>query len=125
MYYQDTDAGGIVYHSRYLDFLERGRADWLRHLGFSSTQLLENHGVALVVREARINFHRPARLDDLIVISVDEINFKYAHLTLTQAIKKNGLILVSADVNLACVRLGDLKPMKFPDSLKEVLQNRA
>ena len=70
VYFENTDAGGVVYHSEYLKFLERARTEWLRHLGFDHQNLARNHGVLFVVTAAAIDFTKPARLDDTVAVSV-------------------------------------------------------
>ncbi|MBT4385528.1 MAG: YbgC/FadM family acyl-CoA thioesterase [Betaproteobacteria bacterium] len=122
IYYQDTDAGGVIYHSRYLDFLERARADWFRYLGFESGKLAKEFNVLLVVRKLSIDFHQPGRLDDELDISVDTVKVGRAQLTLTQSVCRSGLILASANVNLACIHSLKFAPIRFPYSLKDRLE---
>ncbi|MEJ6650904.1 MAG: tol-pal system-associated acyl-CoA thioesterase [Burkholderiales bacterium] len=122
IYYQDTDAGGVVYHSRYLDFFERARADWLRQLGYESSRLVQEYGVVLVVRKVALNYHQPARLDDEVDVFVDEIEVKRAQITLRQTVRRNGLMLADANVNLASVSVNSFLPVKFPESLRETLK---
>ena len=76
----------MIYHSRYLDFLERARADWFRYLGFESGKLAKEFNVLLVVRKLSIDFHQPGRLDDELDISVDTVKVGRAQLTLTQSV---------------------------------------
>ncbi len=113
----------MVYHARYLDFFERARADWLRQLGFESSKLVRDFGVILVVRKLVLNYHYPARLDDEVEICVDAVEVRRAQLTLTQSIRRNGLMLTDASLNLASIHAGDFVPVRFPESLKEALHH--
>ena len=115
--------GGVVYHSRYLDFFERARADWLRHLGFESSRLVKDFGVILVVRKVALRYHYPARLDDEVEVSVDAVDVKRAQVTIVQSVRSNGLMLVDANVNLASIHVDKFVPVRFPESLKEALQH--
>jgi len=113
----------VVYHSRYLDFFERARADWLRHLGFESSRLAQDFGIILVVRKVALHYHYPARLDDEVEVSVDALDVKQAQLTIAQSVRSNGLILADASVNLASINVGNFAPVRFPKSLRETLQH--
>ncbi|MDA0238090.1 MAG: tol-pal system-associated acyl-CoA thioesterase [Proteobacteria bacterium] len=123
IYYQDTDAVGVVYHSRYLDFFERARADWLRYLGYESSRLVQDYGVVLVVRKVTLSYHQPARLDDEVEVSVDEVEVKRAQITLKQAVRRTGLMLADANVNLASLSVKSFSPVRFPEPLMETLQH--
>ncbi|HAT52879.1 MAG TPA: tol-pal system-associated acyl-CoA thioesterase [Betaproteobacteria bacterium] len=123
IYYQDTDAGGVVYHARYLDFFERARADWLRHLSFESSRLVRDFGVILVVRKLALNYHHPARLDDEVDVSVDAVDVGRAQVTIAQSVRRAGLMLADASVNLALIHACKFMPVRFPLALKEALQH--
>ncbi|HRC61225.1 MAG TPA: YbgC/FadM family acyl-CoA thioesterase, partial [Candidatus Propionivibrio aalborgensis] len=71
IYYEDTDAGGVVYYANYLKFLERCRSEWLRSIGHDQTDLLRDPGIAFVVRSINLEFLKPARLDDLLTVSLE------------------------------------------------------
>ena len=73
VYFENTDAGGVVYHAEYFKFLERARTEWLRHLGFDHQALARNHGAVFVVSSMAVDFVKPARLDDLVSVSVQGI----------------------------------------------------
>lgn len=119
VYFQDTDAGGIVYHARYLDYFERARMDWLRELGFGAGALEAAHGVMFVVHSIAVTYHRPARLDELLWASVRVEDARGASLVLAQAVAREGETLVSAHVSLACVAVGELRPVRIPSALKQ------
>ncbi|MEI7969132.1 MAG: tol-pal system-associated acyl-CoA thioesterase [Betaproteobacteria bacterium] len=117
-YFQDTDAGGIVYHARYLDFFERCRMDWLRALGLPATTMARDHGVMFVVHALRIDYLRPARLDDELSVSLVRGSARGAQLPLRQTVDRDGEMLVSAEVSLACVNAGTLRPARLPGALR-------
>jgi acyl-CoA thioester hydrolase len=121
VYYQDTDAGGVVYHGAYLDYFERARTEWLRALGFDVGHLAQREGVLFIVRELRIGYARPALLDDLLDITVAVGHLGRAQFTLLQQVVRAGAVLVEASVNLACVSAGAFKPLRVPDALRERL----
>lgn len=117
VYYEDTDYGGVVYHANYLRFLERGRTEWLRHLGFEQDVLRERLGVQFVVVGMQLAFHRPARFNHELTVSVKVTDMKRASMMFDQAIKdttdKNALVC-SAQVRAACVDSVTLKPKPLP-----------
>ncbi|MFZ5555123.1 MAG: tol-pal system-associated acyl-CoA thioesterase [Pseudomonadota bacterium] len=121
VYYQDTDAGGVVYHSRYLDFCERARYEWLRDLGYGCLDLAGRLGVIFVVRSLSLAFRRPARLDDLLHVSVRLAALGRSRVQVEQAVKRGGEILVEADVELACVDAGTFRPVGVPPALRVLL----
>ena len=113
----------MVYHARYLDFFERARADWLRHLSFESSRLVRDFGVILVVRKLALNYHHPTRLDDEVDVSVDAVDVGRAQVTIAQSVRRAGLMLADASVNLASIHVRKFVPVRFPVSLKEALQH--
>ena len=121
VYYQDTDAGGVVYHAAYLDYFERARTEWLRRLGFDLRTMTERDGVLFIVRELRVAYTRPALLDDLLEVSVGIEHVGRAQFTLGQQVLRGGQLLVQASVNLACVQSAGFKPARVPDALLERL----
>ncbi len=117
MYFQDTDAGEVVYHGTYLNFLERARTEWLRHLGFGQHQIKQRFGMLFMVRGIEMKFVRPARLDDLVDVSVVVSQLGRAQVTLAQQVSCTGVTLVRARVNLACVASGNFRPQPLPDEI--------
>jgi acyl-CoA thioester hydrolase len=117
VYFQDTDAGNVVYHGAYLNFFERARTEWLRHLGFEQPQLIERFGVMFIVRSMELKFLRPARLDDLVEVSVDVSRMGRAQVTLAQEVAIKGAVLVRALVNLACVSTESFQPQPLPGEI--------
>jgi acyl-CoA thioester hydrolase len=124
VYYQDTDAGGVVFHGTYLDFFERARTEWLRHLGFDVRTVAERDGVLFIVRQIRIDYSRPALLDDLLTLTVGVEHLGRAQFTFVQQALRAGELLARASVNLACVSPGTFKPLRVPDELRAALIER-
>lgn len=113
IYYEDTDAGGVVYHAQYFCFTERARTELLRTVGVDHVQLLEEDGGAFAVRRAMVEFHRPARLDDLIVVETSLRAVRGARLDLRHEIKKDAQTLVAMDIDLAFIT-SDMRPRRLP-----------
>ncbi len=124
VYYQDTDAGGVVFHATYLDYFERARTEWLRDLGFDIGVLAQRDGVLFIVREFRVAYARPAQLDELLEVTVGVEHIGRAQFTLAQQVLRSGEVLVRASVNLACVSSGSFRPVRVPETLREVLVER-
>ncbi|WP_131976739.1 tol-pal system-associated acyl-CoA thioesterase [Cricetibacter osteomyelitidis] len=118
VYYEDTDAGGVVYHARYLHFFERARTEYLRTLAFSQQNLLAEKHIAFVVRNMTIDYRLPARLDDWLTIKTEVENFTAATINFKQTLKKEDSILCTATVKIACVDLSKMKPVAIPDEVK-------
>ena len=118
VYFQDTDAGGIVYHGVYLNFFERVRMEWLRTLGFEVRRLIEDYGVLFVVRTLAVRYLRPARLDEELQVSVAVDRAGGAQLALSQHVMRDGEPLVVAQIGLACVSSTDLKAARLPSALR-------
>jgi len=121
IYWEDTDAGGIVYYANYLKFLERARTEWLRSFGYDQGELARREGVVFVVRSVNIDFLRPARLDDCIVVRIEAAEAGASVVVLRQSIERAGERLVSAVVKLACVKLVALQPARIPKALRAQL----
>lgn len=117
VYWEDTDAGGVVYHASYLRFLERARSEWLRALGYAQDALREREGVVFVVRAMRLEFLRPARLDDELAVGVALVERRRASLLMRQSIHRGPTSLVDADVKVACVAATDFRPRAVPQAL--------
>ncbi|HVK55406.1 MAG TPA: tol-pal system-associated acyl-CoA thioesterase [Burkholderiales bacterium] len=122
IYYEDTDAGGIVYHASYLRFMERARTDLLRHLGHERSRLSSELKVQFVVTGMTIKYVRPALLDDLVQVSASVKSLGYARLIFDQTVERNGEVLTKASVTAACVKVGGIKPAVIPKSLREKLK---
>ncbi|MEO7071994.1 MAG: tol-pal system-associated acyl-CoA thioesterase [Rhodanobacter sp.] len=118
VYWEDTDAGGVVYHASYLRFLERARTEWLRALGVDQMALKRSHGLAFLVRDMRIDFLRPALLDDELSVSLRVMQCRAASILFTQTvIRADQTHLIHADVRVACVDITQLRPAPIPPHL--------
>lgn len=121
IYYEDTDAGGIVYNANYLKFMERARTEWLRHLGIEQDGLL-NEGIAFVVRRVEMDLRRAARFNDALMVTVTVKMLKRASIVFEQEILDHaGLCLVRGEVVIACVDITKMKPFAIPELLTGVL----
>lgn len=119
VYWEDTDAGGVVYHAGYLRFFERARSEWLRASGIGQQNLREEHGVVFVVREMDIRFKRPARLDDLLGASVSVTEVRSASFKVEQHLRRqvDDTLLVDARVRIACLDAHRWRPRPIPEFL--------
>ena len=122
IYYEDTDAGGVVYYSNYLKFLERARTEMLESIGLSNKKLLEEHNTLIIVKSCNIEYIAPARLEDKIQIYSSIETFNKASFDVIQNIKKNVNLIVKAKVKLVTVNK-DGKPVKIPSILEKSLKN--
>ena len=117
VYYEDTDAGGVVYHARYLAFFERARTEMLRQLDINQQKLLQE-GIAFVVKKMDISYDFPARLDDMLTISTQVEQIRKASIIFKQTIlNQNKQIISNADVIIACVNITKMKPCALPKLL--------
>lgn len=121
VYYEDTDAGGVVYHARYLHFFERARTEWLRQFGFSQQRLFDEK-LAFVVKKMTMDYKLPARLDDLLTVKSQLVEMKGAKLIFEQTLWNNDVCLNQATVTVACVNLEKMKPIALPEKLLLALQ---
>tara|TARA_Y100000741_G_scaffold195895_1_gene148926 strand:+ start:600 stop:1001 length:402 start_codon:yes stop_codon:yes gene_type:complete len=118
IYYEDTDAGGIVYYSNYLKFLERARTEMIESVGLSNTQLLEQNKALIIVKSCNIEYISPARLEDKIMIYSSIESFSKASFVIIQNIKRNDIIIVKAKLKLVTVNK-EGKPIKVPSILEK------
>jgi len=114
VYYQDTDAGGIVYHANYLAFAERARAEALRAMGVPHAQMVAEHGVMFVVHRVNLHYQRPARLDEVIRVETEITKVGGATVTINQHFWRDSDSLVVLEVSLGCARLVDGRPARIP-----------
>lgn len=117
VYWEDTDAGGVVYHAQYLAFMERARSEWMRAIGFGQDRLREDANLCFVVRAMSIDFRAPARLDDLLTVSVRLAQCRGASLVIDQGIRRGDALLVGASVRVAAVSADAFRPRPIPDAL--------
>lgn len=121
VYWEDTDAGGVVFYANYLRFLERARTEWLRTLGFGQEALRTDPGVLFVVAELHLQYRASARLDDELQVSVVVRERGAASLLMTQEVRKNGALLVAATVKAGCVDARTMRPTRIPAVLARML----
>jgi acyl-CoA thioester hydrolase len=115
VYYEDTDAGGIVYYANYLKFMERARSEWLRSRGVDLAVLAHNEDAMFVVRSANLEFLRPAHLSDDLEVSVQVTHQRPASVELSQVVTRSGEALCTGVVRLACINMRTARPRPLPD----------
>lgn len=120
IYYEDTDAGGIVYYANYLKFAERARTEYLRHIGFSQDDLLKNKGVGFVVRECHINYKTPAKLDDALNVICRVTEIKGASLKMEQKIYRKDTIICELEIGLVFLSIQTMRPTKIPQEISQI-----
>lgn len=123
VYYQDTDAGGVVYHSRYLDFMERSRYEWLRTLGYGSREFVTRLQTVFVVRSIAIQYLRPALLDDLLQVTLRVLELGRSRVLLEQQVLRGEERMVQARVEAVCVNAESFKPVSIPAEIRNGLKN--
>lgn len=120
VYYEDTDAGGVVYHANYLRFAERGRTEMLRGAGIDQIELLERDGLAFIVRRCAVDFLKPARLDDALEVHTRVLTAKGARVEAEQVVKRQGDDIARLSLEIACVdRQG--RPQRLPQRLSAAI----
>ncbi len=121
VYYEDTDAGGVVFYANYLRFMERARSEWLRALGFEQPRLAAEHGVLFVVRAVQIEYLRPSRFNDSLQVTVEVVNVGASRIRFLQRVlrgQKQHEELVTAAVDVVCVTTDGFKPSRVPRELR-------
>ncbi|WP_174247306.1 tol-pal system-associated acyl-CoA thioesterase [Acidisphaera sp. L21] len=122
VYFEDTDAGGVVYHARYLAFAERARTEFLRDYGVPHEQMVREEGLIFVVRRVKMDYLRPARLDDLVTVTTEPTELGAATASLRQEFAVGDLAVARLDVQLACVRGADGRPSRIPVRWRTALE---
>jgi len=123
VYYEDTDAGGIVYYANYLKFAERARSELLRDLGSDNTRLLNDHGVMFAVRDCTVSYHEPARLDDALEVVTRILRIGGASFSAAQRVERSGRLLADLKVRLACLDTHG-RPARMPEELRLAFTSR-
>ena len=123
VYFQDTDAGGVVYHASYLNFMERARTEWLRSHGYSNAGLMKEFGTVFVVRSLKLGYLKPALLDDMLDVTAQIKDFGRSRMSLLQTVRRGGDLLTEAEVHLVCVSLESFKPVSVPEVLRVQWKN--
>lgn len=122
IYYEDTDAGGVVYHSQYLNFLERARTEWLRSLGLEQTSLRSELGVLFVVHRLKVDYKKPAKFNDALEIESIITTLSFASVEFEQKIFRDQTLLINATVKVACVDAINLNPVTIPITIKDKMR---
>ena len=122
VYWEDTDAGGVVYHAQYLAFLERARSEWLRALGHVQERLRREHDLVFAVRAMQLDFRAPARLDDLLEATASLRECRKASLVFGQEVRRDGTLLLSATVRIAVLAASSFRPQPLPEPLFDQLK---
>ena len=121
IYYEDTDAGGIVYYANYLKFFERARTDFLRSLNIVQSDLMAQKNLVFVVRKCEIDYLTPAKMDDLVEVSVRVTKIQPASIVMFQEMKKSDKILSRLTVQIACVSADGIRPERIPTAIAQLL----
>ncbi len=122
VYYEDTDAAGVVYYANYLKFFERARTEWLRQLGIEQNRLAATQGVVFVVRSANIQYRAPARLDDQLTIQSQITRLGRASLEFEQSCLRDDALLAMGHIQIGCVAADSLRPVAIPDDIRQHFQ---
>ncbi len=120
VYHEDTDAGGVVYYANYLKFFERARTEWLRSFGLNQDKLAQEEGLIFVVRRALLDFARPARLDDMIEVTVEPLKLARVYVKLAQEARRGSQVLARAEIQVACLDKNGFKPAVMPQVLRGI-----
>jgi acyl-CoA thioester hydrolase len=119
VYWEDTDAGGVVYYANYLKFLERARTEWLSHLGLEQDHLAAEFGVVFVVCRVEADYLLPARFNDRLVVRSKMLTLNRASLVMQQQVLRDDVVLLNAQVKAACVALAGFRPARIPDFVSQ------
>jgi acyl-CoA thioester hydrolase len=122
VYWEDTDAGGVVFYANYLKFFERARTEWLRALGVEQHVLHERTGAIFIVAETHVRYLKPARLDDLLDVTVEAAALGGASMTLAQSALRGAELLAEGDIRIGCVDAATLRPRRLPEPLNRLLR---
>ena len=122
VYYEDTDAGGVVYYANYLKFFERARSEVIYALGYTNSSLLQSFGVLIIVKSCNIEYKKPAKFEDKLEIFSEVKSFTKTSFLMKQSILRNNELLTLAELHLVFVDKNG-KPIRIPDELKKKLEN--
>lgn len=121
VYWEDTDAGGVVFYANYLKFFERARTEWLRSLGTEQQALRESTGAIFIVTDTRVRYRAPARLDDLLAVTVVLRHAGRASMTIEQQAWHGATLLAEGEIRIGCVDAGTFRPCRIPNPILELL----
>ncbi|WP_457666468.1 tol-pal system-associated acyl-CoA thioesterase [Thiolapillus sp.] len=125
VYYEDTDAAGIVYYANYFRFMERARTEWLRDLGFEQDVLRREYGIVFVVRSAAADYRAPARFNDLLWVTGELVQHSRTGMTIAQNVYRQGdnELLCKGEVGIVCVDIESFRPRPIPSAILEKIKN--
>jgi acyl-CoA thioester hydrolase len=118
VYFQDTDAGGVVYHANSVNFMERARTEWMRTFGYSNAGMMKELGRVFVVRSVKLEYLKPALLDDLLNVTAKIKDIGRSRVTMLQTVVRGEELLTEGEVHLVCVNTDTFKPVSVPDVLR-------
>ena len=121
VYWEDTDAGGVVFYANYLKFFERARTEWLRYLGLGQQALREATGAVFVVTDTAVRFRAPARLDDVLDVSVALRRWGTASMTIFQEARRHDTLIADGEIRIGCVDDGTFRPRRIPSEVMALL----
>ena len=123
VYWEDTDAGGVVYHSQYLNFFERARTEWLRSRGIVQSELSGKHNLVFAIRHMDIDFLKPARMDDELMVAVQDVKTGASRLQFEQVLSRSAdqALLCTAQVTAACLEADRFRAARIPGWLKDAI----
>lgn len=124
VYYEDTDAGGVVFYANYLKYMERARTEWLRNLGLEQQRLAAEDDLVFAVVKAVVHYRQPARLDDLLEIGARVTSMGRSSLVFEQFVRRasDATLLADGEIRAACLSAGAFKPRAIPESIRNVLK---
>ena len=123
IYFEDTDSGGVVYHSNYLKFMERARTEWLRSVGIDQSHLKHHEHIMFVVHRIDIQYKSPARFNDDLVVKSELINVGSSKIEFRQMIYRDEVLLIDANVDIACIDSEKFKPVRIPSTVKQTMES--
>lgn len=121
VYWEDTDAGGIVFYANYLKFFERARTEWLRSAGHGQQAMVDATGAMFVVTDSRLRYLRPARLDDELRVTVEPVEIGRARMLVKQQAWCGDVLLCEGEIAIACVDRGTFRPRRIPNDILDKL----
>ncbi|HLS21614.1 MAG TPA: tol-pal system-associated acyl-CoA thioesterase [Paenalcaligenes sp.] len=122
IYYEDTDAGGIVYYANYMKYFERARTEWLRTLGISQSRLAQEQKQLFVVRQSEVHYLQPAQLDDLLTVETTLVELRGASLTFSQQAVLDGTPMCSSTTVVVCINSETMRPTKIHPTIRTILE---
>lgn len=122
VYYEDTDAGGIVYYANYMKYFERARTEWLRTLGISQSRLAQEQKQLFVVRQSEVHYLQPAQLDDLLTVETTLVELRGASLTFSQQAVLDGTPMCSSTTVVVCINSETMRPTKIHPTIRTILE---